>query len=235
MIRRLVTALLIAAACVALAAPGVAAVTDTTTDKQLASEGVLVQSDFPAAWTTSARARTPDSVLDKAAAKITSCKPFVAFIRAQRDHPRVQSPNFDESHSNVTNSVSVYPSDAKAETTVADFSDRRVPECLQKLFNATYAKELRKDPTQAAVDSISTTIAELPDIRIGDQAVVYQGTVDIYMKDGSTQIVALGFAATRVDRAVSGYSWTSDVDISDVLQPAIVGSVARLQGAQSPS
>ena len=64
---------------------------------------------------------------------------------------------------------------------------------------------------------------------------MYQGTVDIYMKDGSTQIVALGFAATRVGRAISGYSWTSDVDISDVLQPAIVGSVARLQNAQSAS
>jgi len=231
-IRRLLPALLVAASCVSLVAPGATAA--TTTDKQLASTGVLVQSDFPAGWTTKARAKTPDSALDKAAAKIPSCKPFIAFGKANKTNPRAKSPSFDLSHSNVTNSVSVYPSDVKAEATVHTFSDARMPECLQKLFNAAYAMQLQKDEqTAAQVDSISTTIAELPDIRIGDQAVVYQGTVDIYMKDGSTQIVALGFAATRVGRAVAGYSWTSDIDISDVLQPAIVSSVNRLQDAQA--
>ena len=234
MTRRPVFVLPIAMLLVALAAPGAAAATAATTDKALASTGVLVQTDFPAGWTESARTKTSGAALDAAARKVPSCKAFLAFSRAQRKHPRTQSPNFDQSHSNVTNSVSVYPSDAKAEATVADFSAERMPDCLQKLFNAAYAKELRKDPeTAAQVDEVSTTIGELPDISIGDQAVVYQGTVDIYMKDGSTQIVALGFAATRVGRAVAGYSWTSDIDISDVLQPAIVGSVARLQDAQS--
>jgi hypothetical protein len=232
-IRRLLPASLIAASCLALVVPGAAAAA-TTTDKQLASAGVLVQSDFPAGWTTKARAKTPDSALDKAAAKIPSCKPFIAFGKANKKNPRAKSPSFDQAHSDVANSVSVYPSDVKAEATVRTFSDARMPDCLQKLFNAAYAMQLRKDEqTAAQVDSISTTIAELPDIRIGDQAVVYQGTVDIYMKDGSTQIVALGFAATRVGRAVAGYSWTSDIDISDVLQPAIVSSVNRLQDAQA--
>ena len=231
MSRRLLVALLTVASLVALAAPGAAA---ATTDKQIARAGVLVQSDFPADWTSRARAKTPDAALDAAAAKIASCKSFLAFSKANRKNPRVLSPNFEQQRSSVTNAVSVYPSDAKAQATIHTFSDTRMPDCLQKLFNAIYQRQLQQDPkTRNQVTSVTTTIGTLPDVRIGDEAVVYQGTVDVGLKDGSTQVIALGFAASRVGKAIAGYSWTSDTDISDTLQPAIVTSLTRLQNAQS--
>ena len=231
--RRVQFVLCAVALFVALVAPVAGA---ATTDKQLARAGVLVQSDFPSGWEASARAKTSDAALDAAAAKVVSCKPFLAFSKANRRNPRAKSPNFEQGQSNVTNSVSVYGSTAKAESAMATFADSRMPDCLQKLFNAEYEKQLERDEkTAAQVTSVNTAIAAVPDVRIGDQAVAYQGTVDIGLKDGTTETIGLGFAASRVDKAVSGYSWTSDTDISATLQPAIVASVTRLQDAQATS
>ena len=231
MIRRLGLTLLTVASLGALAAPGAGA---ATTDKQIARAGVLVQTDFPEGWTTSARAKTPDAVLDAAAARIVSCKPFVAYSKANKKSPRAKSPNFDHAQSNVTNAVSVFPSEAKAKATIRMFSDSRMPDCLQKLFNTLYGQQLRKDERTAdKVTTVTTSIAEVPDVRVGDEAVAYQGTVDVGFKDGSTQTIGIGFAATRVGHALAGYSWTSDADISATLQPAIVKSVSRLHDAQS--
>jgi hypothetical protein len=81
--------------------------------------------------------------------------------------------------------------------------------------------------------SVDTSIAPVTDVRIGDEAVAYQGTVDVGFKDGTSQSVGLGIVSVRVGKAVAGYSWTSDSDISAALQPAIVQSVTRLHDAQS--
>jgi hypothetical protein len=230
-IRRVVLTLLTVASLGALAAPGAGA---ATTDKQIARVGVLVQADFPEGWTTSARAKTPDAALDAAAARIVSCKPFVAYSKANKANPRAKSPNFDNAQSNVTNAVSVFPSEARAKATIHTFSDSRMPDCLQKLFNTLYGQQLRKDDRTAdQVTTVTTSIAEVPDVRVGDEAVAYQGTVDVGFKDGTTRTIGIGFAVTRVGQALAGYSWTSDTDISATLQPAIVKSVSRLHDAQS--
>jgi hypothetical protein len=232
-IRRLALVLAAAALAVALAAPTAGA---APSDRKLARAGVLAQSDFPAGWTASTRAKTPNSVLAAAAAEIVSCKPFLAYSKASRKNPRVKSPNFDQGQSSVSNSVSVYPSTAKAESAMATFSDSRMSDCLQKLFNSVYERQLEKDEKHATqVTSVTTSIAPVPDVRLGDQAVAYQGTVDVGLKDGTTETIGIGFASARVGKAVSGFSWTSDTDISATLQPAIVTSVSRLQDAQSSS
>jgi hypothetical protein len=205
-----------------------------TSDEQVAHAGVLVASDFPAGWKESPQAKSSDKARDAAAAKVVSCRPYLAFSKANRKNPRAKSPNFDMGHSNVTNTVSVYASTAKAEAAMATFSDPRMSDCLQKLFDTAYAQQLKRDPkTAKQVTSVSTVIAPIPDVRVGDQALAYQGTVDIGLKDRATERVGLGFAAARVGRAIAGYSWTSDTDISATLQPAIVTSVDRLQEAQS--
>jgi hypothetical protein len=229
--RRLLLTLLVVVSSVGLLAP---AATAATTDKQRARAGVLVQSDFPAGWTKHARAKTSDKERDAAAAKVPSCKPFLAFSKANRKNPRVQSPDFEQGNSNVNNTVSIYPSDKKAEVAMQTFGDARMPDCLQQLFTAVYEQQLRQDEqTGPQVTSVTTTISPVPNVRIGDEAVAYQGTVDVGLKDGSTQTIGLGFAAARVDDAIAGYSWSSDTNISATLQPAIVTSVKRLQDAQS--
>ena len=85
------------------------------------------------------------------------------------------------------------------------------------------------------MESVTTEIAREEGIRLGDDAVVYQGTVDVGLKNGTTQTVGLGFVTVRVGTALAGYSYTTDTDISAALQPAIVASVTRLQRAALPA
>jgi hypothetical protein len=103
---------------------------------------------------------------------------------------------------------------------------------LERLFTAIYRKELEKEPkTAKQLKSITTNLGRQDGIRLGDAAVVYQGTVDVSLKNGAKQTVGLGLVAVRAGRALAGYSYTFDQDISAALQPAIVASVTRLQRA----
>jgi hypothetical protein len=215
----------------AMATPAIAA---ASSDQIVAKAGVLVGSDFPAGWTQSTRGQTSDKTLDAAAAKVATCKPFLAFSRVNQQQPRAKSPNFDLQQANVTNTVSVFPSNAKATAAVHTFADRRMADCLDALFRSVFTQQLKKTSSLAdQLVSVHTSIAPVTDVRIGDQAVAYQGTVDVGFKDGASQSVGLGMVSVRVGNAVAAYSWTSDTDISAALQPAIVQSVTRLHDAQS--
>jgi hypothetical protein len=232
--RAAVAGSLIIALLVVASSRAVPATAAATSDAELGRTGVFVASDFPADWTQSKRAKSSDAALDGAAANIASCRPFLAFSQANRKYRQARSANFSVGSSTVTNAVSVFPSPEKATATIETFTDPRMPACLEKLFDASYRAQLKHDPkTKKTVTSVHTSINAVPDVRIGDEAVAYQGTVDIGLTDGTTQTVGLGFATTRVGKVLAGYSWTSDADISAALQPAIVKTTGRLQAAQS--
>ncbi len=231
MIRRALLIVLVATgAVVSTAVPGRAA---GSSEQQIARAGVLVRSDFPSGWKSSTRGQTSDAALDAAAKQVASCQPFLAFSKANKTNPRAKSPNFDHEQSNVTNAVSVYPSTAEAIAAIHVFSDSRLPDCFQRLFSSIFERQLAKGANADQISSVNTSIAPVSDVRIGDEAVAYQGTVDVGFKDGTTLTIGLGVVSARVGDAVIGYSWTSDTDISAALQPAIVKSVNRLQKAQS--
>jgi len=222
----------VAVALLALAAGAASAAASTTSDQELARAGVLRLSDFPAGWKESRRGSTDDAAIDAQAAKIPSCRRFAAFIKANRQNPRATSPSFDHANSNVTNAVSVFPSTEKAIATMATFGDARVPKCFEQLFTAVFRAQLTKTKSLAKqLVSVKTHIGLLHGVHIGDQAIVYQGAVNVALKDGTTQTVGLGVISVRVAATLAGYSYTSDVDISTALQPAIVASVARVQNA----
>ncbi|HEY3670131.1 MAG TPA: hypothetical protein VGN51_04285 [Acidimicrobiia bacterium] len=232
MIRRAIaSALLVGGGLLGTSVPPATAA--SASDQSLAKAGVLVGSDFPADWTQSTRGQTSDKALDAAAAKVVACKPFLAFSKANRKNPRAKSPNFDHDQSNVTNTASVYPSAGKAKAAIHTFGDPRLPDCLDALFRAVFTQQLKRSSNAAKIASVDTSIAPVADVRIGDEAVAYQGTVDVGLKDGTHESIGLGIVSVRVGKAVAGYSWTSDTDISATLQPAIVQSVGRLQTTQS--
>ena len=233
MIRRaLLVAVVASGIVIAASAPGTAA---ASSDREIARAGVLVKSDFPSGWKSSTRGQTSDAALDAAATQVESCQPFLAFSKANKKNPRAKSPNFGRVQSNVTNAVSVYPSTAKAVAAIHVFADARLPDCFQRLFSSIFERQLAKGATADQITSVNTSIAPVTDVRIGDEAVAYQGTVDVSFKDGTTLTIGLGVVSARVGDAVVGYSWTSDTDISATLQQAIVKSVRRLQRAQSAS
>ena len=225
--------LVIVAAVFATAAAATTTTTaGTSTDEQLARTGVLQPTDFPAGWEQTASGTTSDRELDTQAAKIPSCKPYRTFLATSRRQPRAKSENFDQGQSSVTNTVSVFPSTDRAVAATAIFRDARIPGCLERLFAAAYRKELEKKPkTAKQLKSVTTSLAREGGVRLGDDAVVYQGKVDVGLKNGTTQTIGLGLVAVRAGRALAGYSYTFDKDISAALQPAIVASVTRLQRA----
>jgi hypothetical protein len=211
---------------------------DTTSvmpsDEEVARAGVLLLSDFPEAWKQSKRSDSSDAALDAAAARIKACAPFLAFSKTNKRNPRATSPNFDREQSNVTNTVSVYPSAAEAIAAMRVFADGRLPKCLESLFSGVFDAQLAKNKKLATqIRRVTTRIAPVDGVRIGDQAVVYQGTVDVALKNGTNQRIGLGVLTIRVGDALAGYSYTADTDISAALQPAIVASVDRLQTAES--
>ena len=131
----------------------------------------------------------------------------------------------------MTNAVSVFPSTEKAVAAMATFADPRVPKCFDQLFNAVFRAQLTKTKSLAKqLVSVRTHIGLVTGVRIGDQAIVYQGPVNVALKNGTTQTIGLGVISVRVGATLAGYSYTSDVDISGALQPAIVASVAHGAG-----
>jgi hypothetical protein len=230
-VRRAGVVLAVALLAVVAGASG-ASGASTASDQELARAGVLRLADFPSGWTESRRGSTDDAAVDAQAAKISSCHHFAAFIKANKQNPRATSPNFDQAHSNVTNAVSVFPSTEKAVAAMATFGDARAPKCFEQLFTAVFRTQLTKTKSLARqLASVRTHIGLVTGVHIGDQAIVYQGVVNVALKDGTTQTVGLGVISVRVGATLAGYSYTSDVDISRALQPAIVASVARLQSA----
>jgi hypothetical protein len=71
---------------------------------------------------------------------------------------------------------------------------------------------------------------------LGDDSVVYEGTMELTGADGSTSRVEVGNAAVRVGRAVDVVTYsTTGGSLTDVLTPAIDASVSRLRSALAGS
>jgi hypothetical protein len=230
--RTAITVLLALLVAGTAAAPASAA--STSSDRAVARAGLLALTDFPSGWHQGKRGDTSNAELDAKAAKIASCKPFMAFSKANRGNPHASSPDFSHDQSSVTNAVSVYPSIPAATAAMTDFSDPGLPVCLDQLFTRVFRGELAKTKSVARqITGITTDIKPIAGVRIGDEALVYQGPVTITLKSGAPESMGIGVMSVRTGRAIDGYSWTSDVGIETALQPAIVASVGRLQQAAS--
>jgi len=203
-------------------------------DQQLAKAGALTLADFPQGWAQKARDSSSDTQVQKAAEKLPSCKQFAAFGKANSANPKANSPDFDLGGASVSNTVSLYASEAKAVAAMKTFGASALPICLEKLFRAEFAAEFKKDPkTAKQIDSVAVSISRTRGVDVGDQAIAYEGPVTVSLKDGTSVKLGLGFIAVRVGRAVSGFSYSADTDISAALQPALLGSIGRLQTALS--
>ena len=124
-----------------LALTAVPAAAATSADQQLAEAGVLQLSDFPSGWQAE---RAPRRLRQRGRRnrrpRSPSCKAFIAFSAANEKNPRAKSANFDLGQSNVTNTVSVYPTTAKAEAAVTMFRNPKLPQCLERLFTAVFTR-----------------------------------------------------------------------------------------------
>jgi len=101
--------------------------------------------------------------------------------------------------------------------------------CLENLFE----KQTRQDPTlQSTLDDVMANLDRQDIAGLGDQSVVYEGSLVLTDTDGSKSQIGIGSAAVRVGRALDVVVYTTDgTSLTDVLTPAIDASVGRLRAA----
>ncbi len=193
-------------------------------DKEIATAGVLVADDLPATYTQSERDTSSDSQTSKLAAKIRACKKLVAFRKAIKKYTEAKSDDFSQGQTLIDNTVTVFPSAAKAKAAVDAYSDSGLPACFGQLVGKI---------AQQSGGTASADIKEVKDVVAGDQAVAYEGPVEITESDGSTATLAFGNLVIRVGRGVAVYSYNHDAQttITEELQNAVSSSGGRLQSA----
>jgi hypothetical protein len=206
-----------------LAPAATAASTGGTTDKEIATAGVLVAADLPA-YTQAARDTSSDAQTLKVAAKLPACKKLVAFMKATDKSTEVKSDDFSQGQTLIDNTVTVFPSAAKAKAAVDTYAAAGIPACFGQLVGKI---------AQQAGGKATGDIKKVRNVAVGDQAVAYEGPVTITESDGSTTTLAFGNLVIRVGRGVAVYSYNHDAqtDISGVLNTAVDSSGSRLKSA----
>ena len=201
-----------------------AASTASATDKQIATAGVLVASDFPATYTQAARDTSSDAQTDKQAARVAACKKLVVFKKAVKQNTEMKSPEFNSGQTQIDNTVTVFPTAAKAKAAVDTYSASGLPGCFGQLVGKL---------AQQAGGKATADIKKVQDVTAGDQAVAYEGPVQITERDGTQTTLAFGNLVIRVGRGVAVYSYNHDANISieTDLKSAVSSSGGRLEQA----
>ena len=197
------------------AAPAVAS---KASDTQIAEAGLLVQSDFPAGWTSTPRDTSSDASIEKTAKKIPVCAEYLALRVANDRQANVQSPAFELGQSQIDNTVTVFPTVAGAAAAMKTFSRPSIVKCISALFTKV-----------AAPATVKVSRADIEPIADGTTA--YEGTVTV-TEGGEKTTLGVGVAAVRTDRGVAVYSYTvSSTTVLQLLPSLVDASVARLTAA----
>ena len=208
----------------------------SSADQTVARAGVLVAADFPSGWVQKPHDSSGDATAAKAASKISSCQQFAAFTKANKKNPRAVSPDFNLGQASVSNTVDLFASQQAAKAALAAFRSSSVATCLNSLFSVLLRAQLAKDKTVGPqIKSIKSQIALVSGVQGGDEAVAYEGPVVVTLKNGQATTIGVGYATIRDGRAVNGYSYTTDSDISTVLADAVNSSNDRLVAALAAS
>lgn len=208
-------------------------------DAAIARAGIFVASDFPTTFQVLPGQSAAAGEVVKLARGADGCGPYVTLLKASVPRPQARSLRFGDAARAVSNEVGVYPSERAASVALTLYAKSSVVGCIENLAE----KQLRQDAAQDAAQdagrggTIDEVVAKLDrrDIAgLGDDSVVYEGSIVVTGTDGSTTQVGVGNAAVRVGRAVDVVTYTSTgTDLTDVLAPAIDSSVARLRSAQA--
>jgi hypothetical protein len=208
-----------------------ASAASVSADQQLAKAGVLKLTDFPEGFESKAPSDSSNAAVAKLAKGIRSCAAYVALQKLTDAQPKASSRNFEDDTRQVSNEVDVFKSAAGARSALALYAKTSVPTCLNLLFKKLLTQEFAKDPkTKGKIAGVTVKIEPQAVSGLGDDSVVYEGNAQIALNDGSSQQIGLGNAAVLVGRAVSDYTYiTSGADLTEILQPTIDASVARLR------
>lgn len=201
-----------------------AASSGSAADQEIATAGVLVAGDLPSAYTQSPRDTSSDAQTLKMASKVAACKKLVAFMRATNTYTKKKSDDFSQGQTVIDNTVTVFPTAAKAKAAVDAYAATGVPRCFAQLVGKL---------AQQAGGKATARIKKVRDVTGGDQAIAYEGPVAITESNGAKSTLAFGNLVIRIGRGVAVYSYNHDaqIDISTELKSAVESSGSRFQRA----
>lgn len=204
-------------------------------DAAIARAGIFAASDFPPTFQVLPGQSAAAGEVVKLARGVDGCGPYVTLLKASVPRPQARSLRFGDAARAVSNEVGVYPSERAASVALTLYAKSSVVGCIENLAE----KQLRQDAAQDAgrggtIDEVVAKLDRRDIAGLGDDSVVYEGSIVVTGTDGSTTQLGVGNAAVRVGRAVDVVTYTSTgTDLTDVLAPAIDSSVTRLRSAQA--
>jgi hypothetical protein len=198
-------------------------------DTAIARAGAFVATDFPEGFEPTAPSDKSHADNIRLAKGVEGCGPYVTLQKSVASLPQVESSRFADATRAVGNEVDVFPSERAATAALVLYAKSSVVGCLENLFE----KQTLQDPkSRAGLDDVVVDLDRQDIARLGDDSVVYEGSITFTGTDGSTTKVGIGSAAVRVGRTVDvvTYTTTGD-DLTEVLTPAIEASVSRVRSA----
>jgi hypothetical protein len=206
-----------------------AASASSAADTVVARSGTFVASDFPAGFAASPPSDKTHADNLRLAKGVDGCAPYVALQKAVAPLPQAKSSRFADATRGIGNEVDVFPTERASTAALVLYAKPSVVGCLENLFE----KQTRQDPSlRSGLDDVVVTLDRQDIAGLGDDSVVYEGTLVLTRTDGSSDRVGIGSAAVRVGRAVDVVTYTTTgTTLTDVLTPAIDSSVARLRTA----
>lgn len=198
-------------------------------DTAIARAGTFVASDFPAGFQVKPASSSTTVENLRLAQGVAGCGPYTTLQKQVLGLPQAKSSRFADSTRTIGNDVEVFPSARAASAALHLYAKPSVVGCLEALAE----KQLRQDPdVRDRVDDVTASLHRQDIAGLGDDSVVYEGTIVITATDGSTSQVGVGRAAVQVGRAVDVVSYTTtEDDLTDVVAPAIDASSTRLRAA----
>lgn len=226
-------ALVITGAVGALTAVATPASASKATDLQAANAGLLETADFPQGWTSTPRDASTDADTEKLAKTIPACAEYRALRATTDKETHAKSPEFSLGNSQIDNTVTVFATEKGATAAMKVFDRPSVVKCINLLFTKVFTTSLKSDPkTASQISSIKVKVTPANVETIADATTAYEGTVNITLKDDTTESIGVGIAAVQTGRGIDLFSYV--VDTTTVLQllPTLVDdSVERLTDA----
>jgi hypothetical protein len=201
-------------------------------DHQIAASGVLVVSDFPDGWTEVGDDGGGNGFA-KAARRLPACGAYLELRESTRGSPRAESAPFALGGSQVSNSVTVFTTKARAGAALNVFRRSSMASCFggvfEKAFEAAYATG---DDGQPTVESVDVDLRQSDVGDVGDGVAVYEGTARVTFSDDTEGTTGVGAAIVRVGRALDVFSYVIEPGSSVAFLPAAAdASIDRLAAA----
>jgi len=213
----------VAVACVATAA----AAASQAADIAVARAGVFVVADFPGF------ASKPSSSITHAdqvamAKGLDGCSSYVTMQKRLQAVPLAASLQFADADGSVGNEVAVFPNERAASALLVLAAKSSMVGCLENYLEKQFRQQL-----PGGVDDVAANLERQAISGLGDDSVVYEGSLELTGTDGKQSQIAMGSLLVRVGRATESVLYfTQGSQPTDLLAPAIDASVARLRSAQ---